>query len=255
MIADPGGSGFEPRSQPRPGVELLLVLGVSLGASAVYSLLSLLRKLSSTEGLAGSRAVINPTRADAEWLDFLYQLAGNLLPLAAVGLALYLLWLEAPGVLRRIGLNAYEPLSDLGRGAALAALVGLPGVALYFVGRELGLAAEVVPSGLTNYWWVTPMLLLAALKAGLVEEVIIVAFTFDRLKKLRLSTAAVVFVAALIRGSYHLYQGFAGFIGNFVMGLVFCYAYLRWRRVAPLVVAHTLMDTAVFIVGPVVLTE
>lgn len=243
------------RPNARPGLELILVLGVSLGASAVYSLLSLLRKLSSSEGLAGSRTVINPTRADAEWLDFLYQLAGNLLPLAAVGLALYLLWLEAPGVLTRIGLNAGEPLGDLGRGAALAALVGLPGVALYFSARELGLAAEVVPSSLENYWWVIPMLLLAALKAGLVEELIIVAFTFDRLGKLGLSSAAVIVVAALIRGSYHLYQGFAGFIGNFVMGLIFGYAYLRWRRVAPLVVAHTLMDAVVFIVGPSILAE
>lgn len=239
----------------RPGLELILVLGVSLGASAVYSLLSLLQKLSSEAGLAGSRTVINPTRADAEWLDFMYQLAGNLLPLSAVGLALYLLWLEAPGVLTRIGLNAREPLGDLGRGAALALLVGVPGIALYFAARELGLAAQVVPSGLANYWWVIPMLLLAALKAGLVEEVIIVAFAFDRLGKLGLATPLIVLAAALIRGSYHLYQGFGGFLGNFIMGLVFGYAYLRWRRVAPLVIAHTLMDAAVFIGGPSVLTE
>jgi uncharacterized protein len=243
------------RGVARPGLELLLVLGVSLGASAVYSVLSLLRKLSSAEGLAGSRTVINPSRAEQQWLDFLYQLAGNLLPLAAVGLAVYLLWLEKPGALARIGLNFERPLVDLGRGAALALAIGIPGIGLYFLARELGLAAEVVPSALPGYWWTVPMLVLAALKAGLVEEVIIVAFAFDRLRKFGLTTFAVVLVAALIRGSYHLYQGFGGFIGNFVMGLVFGYAYLRWRRVAPLVVAHTLMDAAVFIVGPSILAE
>ncbi|GAA4957356.1 hypothetical protein GCM10023238_25050 [Streptomyces heliomycini] len=44
----------------------------------------------------------------------------------------------------------------------------------------------------------------------------------------------------MLRGSYHLYQGIGGFIGNMVMGVVFVYLYRRWGRVGPLVVAHTL---------------
>ena len=57
----------------------------------------------------------------------------------------------------------------------------------------------------------------------------------------------VLLVSAVLRGSYHLYQGFGGFVGNLVMGLIFGLIYLRWRRVAPLVVAHTLLDIVAFV--------
>jgi membrane protease YdiL (CAAX protease family) len=61
------------------------------------------------------------------------------------------------------------------------------------------------------------------------------------------SWTAQIFLSAGLRASYHLYQGFGGFIGNFVMGLVFGYLYKRWGRVMPLVVAHFLLDAAVFV--------
>jgi membrane protease YdiL (CAAX protease family) len=44
-----------------------------------------------------------------------------------------------------------------------------------------------------------------------------------------------------------LYQGFGGFIGNFVMGLLFGYLYQRWGRVMPLVIAHFVLDAAIFV--------
>ncbi len=56
-----------------------------------------------------------------------------------------------------------------------------------------------------------------------------------------------VLASAVIRGCYHLYQGFGGGIGNLVMGLVFGALYLRWRRVGPLVVAHVILDLVSFI--------
>ena len=54
-------------------------------------------------------------------------------------------------------------------------------------------------------------------------------------------------ISALIRGAYHLYQGFGGFIGNFVMGLLFGWLFRRWGRVGPMVVAHFLIDAVAFI--------
>ena len=57
----------------------------------------------------------------------------------------------------------------------------------------------------------------------------------------------MIVVSALIRGSYHLYQGLGGFVGNVVMGLIFGWLYTRTRRVLPLVVAHTILDVVSFV--------
>ena len=51
----------------------------------------------------------------------------------------------------------------------------------------------------------------------------------------------------MLRGSYHLYQGFGGFIGNAIMGLIFGYFYQRTKRVLPLVIAHTILDMVSFV--------
>ena len=53
--------------------------------------------------------------------------------------------------------------------------------------------------------------------------------------------------AAVLRGSYHLYQGFGGFVGNAIMGLIFGLWFLRTRRVWPLIVAHSVIDAVSFI--------
>jgi membrane protease YdiL (CAAX protease family) len=77
--------------------------------------------------------------------------------------------------------------------------------------------------------------------------VIVVAYLFDRLAKLDFGARGQLLTSALIRASYHLYQGFGGFIGNFAMGLVFGWAYRRWGRVMPLVVAHFILDAVSFV--------
>jgi membrane protease YdiL (CAAX protease family) len=64
----------------------------------------------------------------------------------------------------------------------------------------------------------------------------------------------VIVASAVLRGSYHLYQGFGAFVGNAIMGVVFGLFYLRFKRVAPLIVAHTLLDVVAF-VGYVYLDE
>ena len=90
-------------------------------------------------------------------------------------------------------------------------------------------------------------MVLAAIKAGILEEVIVVAYLQDRLERIGFKPRNQLLISAALRGSYHLYQGFAGFVGNFVMGLAFGWAYKKWGRVAPLVIAHSIMDTVVFV--------
>ena len=52
--------------------------------------------------------------------------------------------------------------------------------------------------------------------------------------------------SSLLRGAYHLYQGFGAGLGNIAMGLVFGYAWQRTGRLWPLVIAHGLIDTVAF---------
>jgi membrane protease YdiL (CAAX protease family) len=91
------------------------------------------------------------------------------------------------------------------------------------------------------------MLLFAAVRASLLEEVIVVGYLFNRLSRLGFSNNTQILLSASLRATYHLYQGFGGFIGNFVMGMVFGYLYQRWGRVMPLVVAHFVLDAAIFV--------
>lgn len=226
--------------------ELWLVVMLSLGASAIYSLLSLLRKLTSEAGLAGSTTTINRPLADEPWLDFASQLASISLSLVPILLALYFLRQD------RISIGLVPRWSDLFHAAGLALAIGLPGIGLYFLALELGLSSTIVPSSLGDYFWTVPVLLLSALRAGLLEEIIAVGFVMTKLRLIspNLSAWLLILISALFRASYHSYQGFSGFIGNFVMGLVFAYYFHKTGRVAPLVIAHTLMNSVVFVGYP-----
>lgn len=228
-------------------IEIFIVFALSLGASAVYSTVSLISKLLTPTGLAGQVTKINGSLARAEWLDLTYQLLSVAFGLAPVALALYLLWQTNQNPFKYLGLSLENPSFWLSRGFLLAAGIGLPGLALYIGSRLLGLSSKIVPAELPAYWWAVPVLLLAAIKAALVEEVLVIGYLFDRLKKLGFGPNAILIVSALLRGSYHLYQGFGGFVGNVAMGLVFGWAYQKWGRIMPLVLAHFLLDAVTFV--------
>jgi membrane protease YdiL (CAAX protease family) len=227
--------------------EVLIVFALSLGASAIYSVVSLIAKLTAKAGLAGQTTLINGAMAQREWLDFTYQVLSVAFGLAPVALALYFLWQTSGNPFKTIGLNFQEPGFWLSRGTLLAAAIGIPGIGLYVVSRLLGWSSKIVPAELPDYWWAIPILLLAAIRAALLEEVLVIGYLFDRLNRLGLSPRYQLLISATIRGSYHLYQGFGGFIGNFVMGLVFGWAYKKWGRVIPLVFAHFLLDAVSFV--------
>jgi membrane protease YdiL (CAAX protease family) len=235
-----------PLRRVRPGAELLLVLGVSLGASAVYAAVQLADALSRGP-LSGQTATLNPSRSDRAVFDLIYQLLGIGFDLVPVLLALYLLAAPGAPALRRIGLDGSRPARDLGGGLLLALVIGVPGLGLYLAAVHLGLDVKITASGLDPHWYAIPVLVLSALRAALQEEVIVVGFLFAKLDDLRWRPWAVLTASALLRGSYHLYQGFGGFVGNAVMGIVFGLVYRRSGRVAPLVVAHFLLDFVSFV--------
>ncbi|MEY8042591.1 CPBP family intramembrane glutamic endopeptidase [Saccharopolyspora cebuensis] len=227
-------------------IELLVVFTVTLGLSAVQSLLSLIDALLRPEPLAAQNAAINVSRADLGMLDLLQQLT-NVLRLCAWGaLGALLLW-RGGMALWRIGLDRSRPWRDAAGGAGLAALIGVPGLAFYLTAHTLGLSLTVQPSTLDEAWWRAPVLVLSAFGNSFAEEVLVVAYLITRLRQLGWSENRSLWFAAVLRGGYHLYQGFGGFLGNVVMGLVYGRVWQRTNRLWPLVVGHALIDVVAFV--------
>ena len=241
--------------------EIAIVLALSLGASAAYSIVSLLAKLTAAQGLAGSKTTLNTSASQVAWVDLAYQLMGIFFGLAPVALVLYLLWQTwgretwtrvGLAVGAKAGADAGQLIRAALRGLLLAAAIGIPGLALYVGARLLGLSAKVVPTALNDHWWTITILLLLAAKAALLEEAIALGYLFDRLTALGISSRWIIGCSALLRGTYHLYQGIGGFVGNLVMGLVFGWYYERQRGKSPtalwpMVVAHFALDAVVFL--------
>ncbi|HEX6968374.1 MAG TPA: CPBP family intramembrane glutamic endopeptidase [Micromonosporaceae bacterium] len=233
---------FAPKS-----IEVLLVLGVSLGQSAIYSVVAIIARLTADRPLSEQTATLNASQSSRPWLDLTYQLLGIFFALVPVLLAVHLLNRDPGDARGRLGLDARRPGGDLVRGMALAALIGLPGLGLFWVAARLGINAGVVPAALPDLWWAVPVLILAAAQNAILEEVIVVGYLVTRLRETGWRIAAVVAATSVLRGSYHLYQGIGAFFGNVIMGVIFTLFFLRTRRVMPLIVAHTLLDVVAFV--------
>ncbi|HEU0257710.1 MAG TPA: CPBP family intramembrane glutamic endopeptidase [Microbacteriaceae bacterium] len=154
---------------------------------------------------------------------------------------------------RRIGLDLRRPGHDLALGVLLVAVIGIPGLGLYAAGRALGITVAVDAAPTHWLWWTVPILVFSAIRSGLQEEVIMVGYLFTRLPRVGWGPWRIILASALVRGSYHLYQGFGPFLGNAVMGVVFGWYYHRHGRTMPLVVAHTLLDVISFVGYPLAL--
>ena len=245
----PSSAGPVPADAPsrrRITTELLIVFGLSLGQSGVYSIVSLTEKL--TRGPLGAQTTtLNPVLDEREYFDLTYQLLDILFALVPVALVLFLLSGHGVSAFRRLGFTFDRPLRTVGFGVGLAAVIGVGTLGVYAAGRALGITTALVPAALESYWWTVPVLVLSAVRHAVLEEVIVVGYLFLRLRQLGWSTPAIILTRALVRGSYHLYQGFGPFIGNVLMGLLFAWFYTRTRRVMPLVIAHALIDTAGFV--------
>jgi uncharacterized protein len=213
------------------GEEVLAVLALSLLASAVYAILSLVE--APLRGVTVAAANQDPR--------IVRQILAVVFGLAPVFLVWHLIRRtgEGPG---GIGLAFDHPRRDVAEGAVLFAIVGIAGIAIYVVAVSLGVNRFVVPIPPEGHWWTIPALALNAAEAALLEEVIVLGYLVTRLEQMGASSRGAVLASALLRGTYHLYQGWGGFAGNLAMGLFFGALFVRRRRTWPFVVAHFLLD-------------
>jgi len=245
-----GGAGAWTWTKRLLWFEVAAVLAVGLGRSAVDSVISLVGSLTqvhSVTKLNTQSVALNASAAPGRpWLDLTWQTYGIAFGLAPALLVAYLLTREGVG-LRGIGVDGTRPRRDLGYGAAVAACIGGSGLALYLAAHAAGVAVTVVPTTLPAVWWRIPVLVGSAWQNAIVEEVTWNGYLLRRFDQAGLRPQRSDALSALIRGCYHLYQGFGGFAGNLVMGLIFAKLYRRWGRVMPLLVAHALIDTTAFV--------
>jgi membrane protease YdiL (CAAX protease family) len=224
------GSRYPRSSRRDVAEEILVVLSLSLLASAVFAIIDL-----TTAPIRGQTRLLYPVA------PFITQLASILFGLAPVWLVLYLTR-RAGEPISALGLGTSTLRQDALLGIALAAVVGAVGIGLYLLSVSIGLNRCVIPVPPLGHWWTIPILVLGAIQAGLLEEIVDVGYLIPKLQQLSLTGAAAVGVSAILRGAYHLYQGWGGFIGNLLLGLLFGAIFLRWRRTWPLIIAHTLLD-------------
>ncbi|MCW2529486.1 MAG: family intrarane metalloprotease protein [Pseudonocardiales bacterium] len=242
----------EPARVDRPSVlrwEVIGVLGVSFLTSGMYALLSYIRaELTVPGGISNTTAVVvSQHRTVYPWLDLLDALADLVNGIFPAVLAIALLFRSPGGRGLGVGLDWTRWRRELAQGVGFLALIGLPGLGLVYLAHLWGLNASLQVVDFPDVWYRVPYLILSAAQNGIAEEIVVIAFLITRLGQLGWSRERSILAAATLRGSYHLYQGIGGFIGNAVMGLIFGWWFTRTKRVLPLVIAHTLLDAASFV--------
>ena len=188
---------WRPADSPVPGgvpelarallwAELALVLLVSLGRSAIYSVVNLTAALTAPGPLSSQAANLNNSLApERPWLDLTYQLLRIGFALVPVALAGYLLvrsGTRVKEVWARGG--GWATWGDLGRGSWLALGVGSVGVVFYLAMHAVGANLTVVAQSLPEEWWRVPVLVLAAAENAVLEEVVVLGFVQVRLRQI-----------------------------------------------------------------------
>lgn len=227
-------------------IEIVVVLLFTFGLSGLSSILSLIESAMEQGALSQQTVAINVPQSTLGPIDFLRQILGAVRLFAWGALGLYLLWRSGIGP-RAIGFARPRLRPHILHGVGLAALIGIPGLLFYLAAVALNLNVTVLPSTIDDVWWRPITLTLSAVANSVAEEVLVVAWLISRLRALGWGENRSLIASALLRGSYHLYQGFGAGVGNLVMGLIFGKYFQRTGRLWPLVVAHALIDVIAFV--------
>jgi Type II CAAX prenyl endopeptidase Rce1-like len=225
------GPVIEPITPRRAYAEVLLVFSAFFLASVVAAAFL----------LAGRS---EDTLKNASWSVYI---PATLDLVSSMGLAVAVVWL----LCERRGVH-WPDLASLPRrargGVDTNAVVRIAAWAFgaLVVGGLINVALQTghLPTEKTN----APELIFAffeSLNAGIVEELVVLAFVVVSLRQARRPLWEITVVALALRGSYHIYYG-PGVLGVVVWAGLFLWLYLRTRALLVLMVCHTLWDLASF---------
>ncbi len=177
----------------------------------------------------------------------------HMLHLAVAGLAVILplaalLWARRERW-SRFGIVPFRPLPDLGGSAALLALAA---AIWWLLGLFLWpIFARATGADTSDATWFaapskTPLDLVLVVLGSVInagrEEFAMRGYLIPRLEQAGLPTGSAVVLSSLLFASYHLYQGTYAFVVILATGLLFGFAFARFRRLWPLVIAHAVWD-------------
>lgn len=228
----------QPADTRRIRQEIAIVLVVTFGLSGMRAALRLLSDLMQPVPLNQQQTTLAEHQSDTSWIDLAMQLCSSAMLFSWGFLALYLL--------RESIFSRWRPKAIL-EGAGLAALIGIPGLVFYLSAVHFGFSKQVVPSTLDDAWWEIIVLLIWSAANAFSEEIVVVMWLITRLQQLRIPPWVALLLSAVLRGSYHLYQGWSAGLGNIIMGLILGAYYLKTRRVWPLILGHFLIDAVAFV--------
>jgi Type II CAAX prenyl endopeptidase Rce1-like len=245
MTSDPGGSlGAAPRarrrwwsalpppptkpiSARRAYTEVLLLFAAAFGSGVI----------AAADSVAG-RTVPNP---GGSWTLYGPAAVGEVGAAAITAVAVILLAARRGITPRALGLS-WRPGTDgaaqrYGAGRAVR-VIGWAVLAIVLGGViNSALASGHFPKphepGLASFAYGVA----GALNAGVVEELVVLAFTISTLRQARRPLPEIVLVALLLRCSYHIYYG-PGVLGIAVWAALFIWIYLRTRQLLPLILVH-----------------
>ncbi len=170
-------------------------------------------------------------------------IASILNDLALLSLVLYFIWRNQESV-RELGWNFDHLRADLALGLILFAPVFFVGNALASLLQAAGLSA---PARQPSFLAVSGILqvalgLLIVTVVAIVEETVFRGYLMLRFDTVTRRKSAAVILSSLVFSLGHGYEGMAGAVSVFVLGVIFALVYL-WRKsvVAPIVI-HFLTD-------------
>jgi CAAX protease family protein len=208
------------------GLEFILVIGIAFGQFIVFSIASLLAGPGSDDHMFDNGHLV--------YLVVYELIAGSIVAL--------ILWRNG---WRLHDFKLQPSLAATGQGVALACA----GWLVYYLAAIIARAAfggvlgdRVSEDERLVLGGAAPLLiLLVSLLNPLFEEILACSYVIEALRS-RLGVLAAINVSTALRVSYHVYQGPFAFLWVAMLGLLFAYAYVKWRRLWPVVVAHSIHD-------------